>query len=305
MKMIVIAMMCVSALTACGKADANSDIAGQSAADEVYQHLREEAAADGVDLDQMISEEIDAYENGDFAAKQEEQLEKARSLSEEYDAFMAGEVVSMKEAYNTFLTAENAETAESAFAAYNAVYHSIGDLYSTAFMDQRFVPTMQVQNLPMGIDERILAGKKLFLANFDESYRMIAFQLYTDAAFSPTFTFIKKADFTAPYTEVKICSLDGTVHTYDLNAYCAEMTDMNVIGYAEDSLVIVRSDFSGGPILYLYLNVHTGDMTVLENEPAQNLLGGNMEYAFEDIKANYNLYEFVSMQMVNFWTSAD
>ena len=54
--MLLVGVMSVGMLTGCGKTDE------EKAADEIADHIRDEAAADGVDIDKMIEEEKNQYE---------------------------------------------------------------------------------------------------------------------------------------------------------------------------------------------------------------------------------------------------
>lgn len=79
--LIMVGMMSFGMLTGCGKSDE------EKAADEIADHLREEAAEDGVDLDAMIQAEMDAYEEGqkEFENEQAAKSEFNAALAEKYD----------------------------------------------------------------------------------------------------------------------------------------------------------------------------------------------------------------------------
>ena len=53
--MLLAGTMSIGALVGCGKSE-------EKAADEIADHVREEAAADGVDIDKMIAGEQAGYE---------------------------------------------------------------------------------------------------------------------------------------------------------------------------------------------------------------------------------------------------
>lgn len=289
--LLLAVVLCFGVLTGCGKSDE------QAAQDEIAQHLREEAAADGVDLDKEISDEIAAYENGEYQQKWDEAIENAKTLEEESEAFNAEERAALLSYYDAFISADTAEATDAAFAAYNEIYNSVGDKYSEKFMTQRFIPSLEVVQLPLGIDRNAADEKKLFLENYDESYNRIGFQMYAEGV-TPTFTLIRKADFIALVSEIVVVVADGTVNTFDLSAYCKDETYMEVTGFSDDCLIIWRGDFSGGPAVYIYLNVHTGEITDSENDCTENLLGLNNENAVEDIVASENLIEYVSMRIM-------
>lgn len=62
---LVLAMILLLSLAACGKSEE------EQAQNEIYEHMKEEAAEDGVDLDALIASEQAAYEE-----RHEEYLEE-------------------------------------------------------------------------------------------------------------------------------------------------------------------------------------------------------------------------------------
>lgn len=99
--LVVAGVMSLSLLTGCGKSEE------EKASDEIAQHLREEAAEDGVDLDEMIQDEMDAYEEGqqEFQDKQASKEEFNAALAEKYD----GKLGELKAKYDASTDPEEIE----------------------------------------------------------------------------------------------------------------------------------------------------------------------------------------------------
>lgn len=99
--LVVAGVMSLSLLTGCGKSEE------EKASDEIAQHLREEAAEDGVDLDEMIQDEMDAYEQGqqEFQDKQASKEEFNAALAEKYD----GKLGELKAKYDASTDPEEIE----------------------------------------------------------------------------------------------------------------------------------------------------------------------------------------------------
>ena len=90
--MILVGVMTMGVLTGCGKSEE------EKAMDEMASHIMDEAAEDGVDLEEMLEEEYEAYEerheenmkeieeHNDFAALMQEEVKKPVSAWEAYMA---------------------------------------------------------------------------------------------------------------------------------------------------------------------------------------------------------------------------
>ena len=68
---LIIMMMVLGGLAGCGKSEE------EKAMDEIAEHLRDEAAADGVDLDKMVEEEAEKYNS--------ELEERNKAVNNEYE----------------------------------------------------------------------------------------------------------------------------------------------------------------------------------------------------------------------------
>ena len=96
--MLLVGMMCLSAFTGCGSPNSqgsqgNQKSEEQQAMDEIRQHMVEEAAADGVDLESMIAQEMADYTSRSESRAQDREAKQASK--DELDAY-----------YNPLLQAE-------------------------------------------------------------------------------------------------------------------------------------------------------------------------------------------------------
>ena len=92
--MVLVGIIGMSALAGCGKSEE------EKAMDEVAEHLRDEAAADGVDLDKMVEEEAEKY-NAELEAGN-----KAIANENEFkESLKNNEIALIKEKYEIYLNA--------------------------------------------------------------------------------------------------------------------------------------------------------------------------------------------------------
>ena len=109
--MVLVGIIGMSALAGCGKSEE------EKAMDEVAEHLRDEAAADGVDLDKMVEEEAEKY-NAELEAGN-----KAIANENEFkESLKNNEIALIKEKYEIYLNATDSETAKKAAEALNKAY---------------------------------------------------------------------------------------------------------------------------------------------------------------------------------------
>lgn len=109
--LLLAGVLCLGALTGCGKSDE------QKAQEEIAQHLREEAAADGVDLDKEIADEMAAYEEK-HEAFEAEQAHKASSKEEIENTYFG----LLDEAYYQYENSEDPANIEEMAHIYNDLY---------------------------------------------------------------------------------------------------------------------------------------------------------------------------------------
>ena len=109
--MVLVGVIGMSALAGCGKSEE------EKAMDEVAEHLRDEAAQDGVDIDKMASEEAEKY-NAEVEAGN-----KAIANENEFkESLKNNEIALIKEKYEIYLNATDTETAKKAAEELNKAY---------------------------------------------------------------------------------------------------------------------------------------------------------------------------------------
>ncbi len=109
--MVLAGVMSVSIFTGCKKSEE------EKANDEIAQHLRDEAAADGVDLDKMVEEEAEKY-NAELEAGN-----KAIADENEFkESLKNNEMAPLKEQEEIYKNATDSATAKKAAEEFNKAY---------------------------------------------------------------------------------------------------------------------------------------------------------------------------------------
>ena len=109
--MVLVGVIGMCIFTGCGKSEE------EKAMDEIADHLRDEAAADGVDLDKMVEEEAEKY-NAELEAGN-----KAIANENEFkESLKNNEIALIKEKYEIYLNATDSETAKKAAEELNKAY---------------------------------------------------------------------------------------------------------------------------------------------------------------------------------------
>lgn len=116
--LILTGIMCLSVLTGCGGKKSEE----QQAREEIQQHLQDEAAADGVDLQGMVEQEA-ADSQARTESREQERAEREQAhqnANEQYDALIEQEFEALLAAttYNDTIT--HAETVNNYWAEKNA-----------------------------------------------------------------------------------------------------------------------------------------------------------------------------------------
>lgn len=96
--MILVGIVSMNMLTGCGKSEE------KKAADEIAQHVRDEAAADGVDIDKMIEEEKEQYES-QLEAETDE-MDRLNAAKVELGDFAEEKMAELVPLYNEYHDAE-------------------------------------------------------------------------------------------------------------------------------------------------------------------------------------------------------
>lgn len=107
----MVGALSLGCMTGCGKSDE------QKAQEEIAQHLREEAAADGVDLDKEVADEMAAYEEKHeaFEADQAQKASSKEEIEEKYFDYL-------DEAFYQYENAESSPYIEDNAHIYNDLY---------------------------------------------------------------------------------------------------------------------------------------------------------------------------------------
>lgn len=109
--MVLVGVIGMCIFTGCGKSEE------EKAIDEIADHLRDEAAADGVDIDKMVEEEAEKY-NAELEAGN-----KAIANENEFkESLKNNEIALIKEKYEIYLNATDSETAKKAAEELNKAY---------------------------------------------------------------------------------------------------------------------------------------------------------------------------------------
>ena len=108
--MILVAFMAMSVLTGCGKSEE------EKAMDEMASHMIDEAAADGVDLEEMLEEEYEAYE--------ERHEQNLKEMEERKEAALAKEEAAKKPlaAFEAYMNATTSKEIIANAKEYNNAY---------------------------------------------------------------------------------------------------------------------------------------------------------------------------------------
>lgn len=137
---LIIMMMVLGGLAGCGKSEE------EKAMDEIAEHLRDEAAKDGVDLDNMVSEEAEKY-NSELEAGN-----KAIANENEFkESLKNNEMVPLKEQYEIYLNATDSATAKKAAEEFNKAY----DEYLKAAIGEYIVDEYSASELLRQNDIRV------------------------------------------------------------------------------------------------------------------------------------------------------
>ena len=109
--MVLVGVIGMSVFTGCGKSEE------EKAMDEIGQHLRDEAAADGVDIDKMVEEEAEKY-NAELEAGNKTIADE----NEFKESLKNNEMVPLREQYELYSNATDSETAKKAAEEFNKAY---------------------------------------------------------------------------------------------------------------------------------------------------------------------------------------
>ena len=109
--MVLVGVIGMSALVGCGKSEE------EKANDEIAQHLRDEAAEDGVDIDKMVEEEAEKYN-----AELEAGNKQIANENEFKESLKNNEMVPLREQSEIYFNATDSETVKKAAEEFNKAY---------------------------------------------------------------------------------------------------------------------------------------------------------------------------------------
>lgn len=133
--MVLVGVIGMSIFTGCGKSEE------EKANDEIAQHLRDEAAADGVDLDKMVEEEAEKY-NAELEAGN-----KAIANENEFkESLKNNEMVPLKEQEEIYMNATDSTTAKKAAEEFNKAYDKYMEAAIGEYLVNEHVAAEQLNN---------------------------------------------------------------------------------------------------------------------------------------------------------------
>lgn len=133
--MVLVGVIGMSIFTGCGKSEE------EKANDEIAQHLRDEAAADGVDLDKMVEEEAEKY-NAELEAGN-----KAIANENEFkENLKNNEMVPLKEQEEIYMNATDSATAKKAAEEFNKAYDKYMEAAIGEYLVNEHVAAEQLNN---------------------------------------------------------------------------------------------------------------------------------------------------------------
>ena len=166
--MVLVGIIGMSALAGCGKSEE------EKAMDEVAEHLRDEAAADGVDLDKMVEEEAEKYN-----AELEAGNKKIANENEFKESLKNKEMVPLKEQEEIYMNATDSATAKKAAEEFNKAYDKYMEAAIGEYLVDEYAASEQLNNNNIRrakISDNELQTRVNYLENcYGKSYNKIQF----------------------------------------------------------------------------------------------------------------------------------
>lgn len=133
--MVLVGVIGMCIFTGCGKSEE------EKAMDEIADHLRDEAAADGVDIDKMVEEEAEKY-NAELEAGNKE----IANMNELIESLKNNEMVPLREQSETYFNATDSETAKKAAEEFNKAYDKYMEAAIGEYLVNEHVAAEQLNN---------------------------------------------------------------------------------------------------------------------------------------------------------------
>lgn len=263
--MVLVGIMSVSMLAGCGKSDE------EKAVDEIGQHIQDEAAADGVDLEAELQKDYENLQNSkDEKAKQQATKE---AIEAEYDD-------KIKQAKETFATSTDPKEIREAGLEYitltkeaQELMHEINDIYAFSI-------------LPKSIIE--------FRANYFENKDKYSNYEYVSIHYDKensdnngiVIYFNSAGDYSASYySEFTIIKSDGKTVSANLSDFITDDASIGSVGkvclekeYVTNNKIILAGNSSDWMTTYFYVFDFSGNTLKLEN----TFTSGEWTHEYED-----------------------
>ena len=210
----VLVMILLLSLTACGKSEE------EQAQNEIYEHMKEEAAEDGVDLDALIASEQAAYEE-----RHEEYLEE-REEAQDFQTKVDPLLNEIETAYAAYKAATSSADIISTAEAFNDLYNEYMALAEQA--------PDSVQDMVTQLDHRIRRRAdiaeciymiKAAYADFaDKESFYEAWCYYSLEENNAYIALIGIDETTYVIDDIQILKTDGTICKIDLSSVVTDTT---------------------------------------------------------------------------------
>lgn len=206
--MVLVGVIGMSIFTGCGKSEE------EKANDEIAQHLRDEAAADGVDLDKMVEEEAEKY-NAELEAGN-----KAIANENEFkESLKNNEMVPLKEQEEIYMNATDSATAKKAAEEFNKAYDKYLEAAIGEYLVDEYAAAEQLNNNDIRrtkISDNELQTRVNYLNNcYGKNYNRIRF--YGADSESECMLMYNEAD-DGTVSDVTLTYNDGKSITPDLSS---------------------------------------------------------------------------------------
>jgi hypothetical protein len=229
--MVLVGVIGMSALAGCGKSEE------EKAMDEIAEHLRDEAAADGVDIDEMLEED---------AAKYSAELEAGNQAIYDRNTFIEqlknNEMAVLKEQYEIYSNATDSETAKKAGEEFNKAYDEYLEAAIGEHIDDEYSAAEQLRLNDihkMKITDIELQTRVNYLNNcYGKDYNKI--QFFTDNKENISILMWNEAD-DGTVSNISLVYPDSTVITPDLSSISEPV--QNVDFFILNNELIVTGDF--------------------------------------------------------------
>lgn len=233
--MILVVFMATSALTGCGKSEE------EKAMDEMASHMIDEAAADGVDLEKMLEEEYEAYE--------ERHEQNLKEMEERKEVALAREEA-VKKPLAAFEAYMNATTGKDIIAnakEYNKAYDEYLKLANgDSVQEGSFLTYLGNQNINYKrtkIAESVYEVKAAY-ADFTEKAKYEEARFYYNTEEDVAYIALTGIDSnTGAIDEILVLNRDGSTCKIDLSSITTNTTSyLMPLGFVGDKYIINTVD---------------------------------------------------------------